>query len=228
MATLLTPMQFEINAQSNTDRFIDVKQDSWYYNPVTAIVDRGYAYGTSDITFSPEKNLTREEAVTMIIKVLLHDATILKKYTPTGEMFDDVPFGKWYTPYVELACVLGITAGVGEGKFGVGELVTREDFAVMVFKSLDPNLRIYYTDNLESKFIDYNQIDSYALEALKKLTGINQVSIGEASSVIQMKSVFAGYNNYLRPLNAITRAEAATVIYTAYIVDGLSGVTISA
>lgn len=49
--------------------FTDVSEDSWYYEYVDFVTDRGYFAGTSETTFSPDVTMTRAMFVTVLARL---------------------------------------------------------------------------------------------------------------------------------------------------------------
>ena len=92
-----------------------------------AAPSRGYMNGTSDTVFDPNGKVTRE----MFVKVLanLADAD-LSGYTASS--FKDVKADSWYGPAVEWAYENGLTSGMSEDSFGVGQYITREQLAAFL------------------------------------------------------------------------------------------------
>lgn len=75
--------------------------------------------------FDPSGSLTRAEFVTMVNKVYGYS-------TPAETGFTDVPETHWANSFVLAAKNAGYIAGVGDGLFGPDQLVTREQFCVML------------------------------------------------------------------------------------------------
>ena len=86
-----------------------------------------------DPCFSPEKNVTRGEFVTMLVKALdipAEEDLALVGYT------DDVP--QWLRPYLMAAVRSGFTAGLPEQQtFGADTPITGAEAAVMLQNALD-------------------------------------------------------------------------------------------
>ena len=218
--------------------FTDVDKDAWYYKYVNemyyqrVVNNHIYMTGTSETTFEPNRVLTREEAVTIVFRRALKSISIDEyDFEPTGEVFDDVPLGKWYTKYVEFAYALGMIEGIGDNKFGTGQPVTRQDFAVMIYNLLDSTAAIHLA-NYRSvyEFKDYDQIADYAREAMRDFCGINGWSIGQDAHDLGIDHpfypLFVGYNGYVYPTNPITRAQTACIL-TNFITDRIGGLLLS-
>ncbi|MDF2987721.1 MAG: copper amine oxidase family proteinputative S-layer protein [Eubacterium sp.] len=82
--------------------------------------------------FNPGKKISRAELVTIIVKALNIDMTNLPE-TPT---FSDVPKKHWAYAYVEAANRAGIVSGIGNGKFGINNMSTREQVTTILMSCL--------------------------------------------------------------------------------------------
>lgn len=219
VAMLMQLCVLPANAEKKT--FDDVPEDSWYYNAVSTLSGYAIIGGTGANKFSPNKYLTREEAVAMVLKMLGGSITIDEvSFEPTGKVFDDVSAGKWFTKDIEFACKSGMIAGIGDRKFGVGQPIKRQDLAVIIFKLCLDNLKINSDNEKVRAYNDYDQISGYALEAMTAMCGMKDGYVGE-TYIPNLYPMFYGYNNYLNPQKYITRAEAACALYSVKCVDQL-------
>ena len=108
--------------------FTDVDTTKWYHEGVDFMLTNGYMAGTGDgTTFSPNAALTRE----MLAQILYAKAG-KPEVTLTGR-FTDVDADRWYAKAVEWAAEKGYVAGYPDGRFGVGDAVTREQLAVILY-----------------------------------------------------------------------------------------------
>lgn len=83
--------------------------------------------------FSPEKNVTRGEFVSMLVKTL--EIPVEEDVTYTG-CTDEVP--QWLRPYLAAAVRSGLTAGLpARETFGAGEEITGGEAAAMIAAALD-------------------------------------------------------------------------------------------
>ncbi|MBQ2696773.1 MAG: substrate-binding domain-containing protein, partial [Clostridia bacterium] len=55
---------------SETDRFEDVLQNDWFYSVVMSAYECGIIKGDSETTFSPKRDVTREEITVMVVRAL--------------------------------------------------------------------------------------------------------------------------------------------------------------
>ena len=107
--------------------------------------------------------------------------------------FEDVKKDSWYYQNIARAYEAGLINGYDDG-FKPDENVSRQDMAVIIARSLE-----YKNVSLsgEMAFDDESFISDYAKESVSKL-GANGIITGD--------------NNAIRPLDSLTRAEAATII----------------
>ena len=140
--------------------FDDVQKDDWFYDAVVYAVAHGLMNGTGDGTFQPNIPLTRE-----MLAVILWNMT--DNPEPNGiAPFLDVTSDKYYAKAIAWANENGVMYGYGE-EFGVGEAVTREDFAAILYRYAA--FKGYDTTQggmAIREFIDFEQIADYAVEAL--------------------------------------------------------------
>ncbi len=175
-----------------TKKFSDVAENYWAYEPITSLATRGIINGVGEGSFAPEETVTREAFVKMLVEALA------LKGKGEGMTFSDVDTNAWYTDYVYIASSIGLVNGY-DGKFGIGEGLTREQMATMLYRAAEiANI------NLEAKndakdFSDNAEIGDYAVEAVKALS--------EAGIINGMD------NGTYAPKTVCNRAMAAKVIY---------------
>ena len=108
--------------------FADVPDDAWYADGVRYVYGRGLMIGTTADTFDPQLTTSRA----MVAAILWRSVgSPQASYTMD---FADVPLGQWYTEAVRWAARDGIVSGYGNGAFGPGDPITREQLAVMLYR----------------------------------------------------------------------------------------------
>lgn len=179
-------------------RFSDVPRGSWYEASVTELVNRGVLKGTTPTTFSPGGTLTRAEFATMLARTALTEQE-LAQYNYRGD-FSDVAQNRWYNKYINWAYEAGVIKGQGQGKFGPGRPVTRQDMAVMVMNFATATGQVLPARVASASFSDYGSISGYAASSVMKC---------------QRGGVINGYKDgTFRPKRTATRAEAAKLYAT--------------
>ena len=171
--------------------FTDMQGYEWADDAVTALASREIVSGRGDGCFSPGDDVTREEFVKLLVGALGF-------YDDAAEAsFSDVSSAAWYYRYVASAVKCGIAQGTGDGMFGVGETITRQDMATMVYHALER--RGAPPAEGAAGFADEAEISDYAhqpVTALAKSGIVNGVGDG----------MFA-------PKSPVNRASAAQMIY---------------
>lgn len=112
--------------------------------------------------------------------------------------FTDIS-GYWAADYVDFLYTAGITTGYADGSFRPGQNITRQQFAVMLFRYLKLDSGKY--EHVELPFADLDQIGDYALPAVKALYASGVIGGTERNGKL-----------YLNPDSSLTRAQAAAMI----------------
>ena len=102
--------------------FVDVRAKDYFYEPVLWAIEHDpvITSGIDETHFGPKVNCTREQIVTFLWK-----ACGAPEPQTTANPFTDVKLNKYYYKAVLWAVENGITSGVGDGLFGVGQSCTR-------------------------------------------------------------------------------------------------------
>lgn len=117
--------------------------------------------------------------------------------------FDDVPEGEWYTDAVLWAYQEGITSGYANGRFGVGDSITREQLALMLYRFADmKGYAVNYTDTVLDGYSDKTDISSWAIKGLKWAVTQGVISGKDYDGDVQAA-----------PQDTATRAECAVMMY---------------
>ncbi len=174
------------------DIFTDIGDVPWAKPAIVYLAEKGIVNGTSEKKFSPNDNIKREEIVKIVVNAFAKEAQA------SVISFNDVEFGEWYHPYITKAVGAGIAKGYSDVLFGVGDNVTRQDMAVMIYNAA---ISAGYTfTNTDTKvFEDDAEIADYAKDAVYKLKSEGIINGMDTEN-------FA-------PNEPATRAQAAKIIY---------------
>lgn len=178
--------------------FSDVRSNHWAYKEITEMASKGIIQGYSDKTFRPNNKVTRAE----FAKIMIAAADVDIK-GDVKQTFVDVPKKHWAFDYVEYAkpYLTGYKSG-SSYYYKPDQYAVREDIAVAMVRLLG-----------------YDRTQQADLDALKPFRDDEEISKNLRSYVaiaIQTK-LMQGSNNYFRPQDSITRAEAAYLLYHALI-----------
>lgn len=189
-----SPSTSKNNTSNNADTqtYIDVYSNMWYYDAVNFVTTNKIMQGTSTNQFSPDLSLTREMAVTILYRYAKEPVI------SSNANYTDVKNSDYFYNAVSWATQNEIVKGYGNNIFGTGHNLTREDFAVIMYRYAQ-FLNKETSSNIDlSKFTDSNKISSWAVDALKWAND-NDLIKGKTDTT-------------LAPKDAITRAETATII----------------
>lgn len=172
--------------------FADLKDAEWAREAVYALTDKAVISGYEDGDFKPNNYITREEFVKIIV------CAFKLNTAATGSGFDDVPPGHWAEAYISAASGSGIVGGIGSGRFGPEQNITRQDMAVIIYRALEVSGKARAFE-AGSSFADAEDIAEYAANAVNALKAYE---------------ITAGYTDgTFLPQNSATRAEASQLIY---------------
>lgn len=180
-----------INPGNINNSFNDLAGYDWAAGAIKELAAKGIVNGISDDRFEPDRNITREEFVKLIC--MAFDLGTGSKVLS----FEDVSENDWFAPYICRAVELGIIEGISDTEFGTGISITREDMAVMIYRSME-KIGIELMDEGQG-FVDENDIAEYAKHPIRMLSGNNIINgVGD--------DMFA-------PKKNAGRAEAAVIIH---------------
>ena len=172
--------------------FNDIEGVSWAKEAIEALYNKNVISGYGNGFFAPERSVTREQFVKMLVGALGLDTN-----TESSVSFSDVPEDEWFTPYINAAAALGIVSGKDDGSFGVGESITRQDMAVMCTRALNAVGKTLGEGS--SSFNDGDKISDYAKSAVGSMAAAGYLTGDE--------------NGSFNPTDTATRAQTAVVLY---------------
>lgn len=178
--------------ETNTEKtmFDDINGVAWAKKEIEYLAKKGILNGKSNRQFNPNDNITREEFVTIIVRAFGFKANGAVEYS-------DVPSDAWYYESVNAAYENGIASGF-DGKFGTGEKITRQDMAVMLYRTAS-KLNIELGAKSEREISDKSNVSGYAYEAVDAMYKAEIINgMGEGR---------------FEPQSNATRAQAAKLIY---------------
>ena len=172
----------------------DVKKGQWYYDAVHYVSFYGFMSGYKNGKFGPADNLQRQDFVVALARIANADLT---PYANSTGGLKDVVKGAYYAPAVAWAVDQGIITGYQNGKFGVGDTVTREQVATIFYRYIgSPEVEGVMTTL--SSYPDFRRISSFA-----------QIPMAWA---IQNNVISGMQNGSLSPTTGASRAQIATII----------------
>lgn len=207
--------------------FPDVKENDWFYDAVTycsACYITGYKTGK----FGPADNLQRQDFAVMMVRFnwldewedeaeSYNDQELIAAKWEDFVKFPDVPWNQYYTGAVNYCLYWGIITGYQNGKFGVGDKITREQAVTMLFRNAFSDRENYATP--EEEFWAYEEIAEEDREAAintvlsdfpdaAKVSGFARTAMAWAIAY----GIITGKQGNIAPQANITRAEVATIL----------------
>jgi|GEM_PF-2396005 len=184
----------EIVDDTTPINFPDVPSNAWYYDAVQYCAQRGFITGYKNGKFGPGDNLQRQDFVVILARIADAD---LAFYTYCN--LKDVDMKAYYGPAVAWAqdndIVNGYTSGAKAGKFGVGDNITREQVATILYRFMGAPAA--GSGNIMNSFPDRSKVSDFADEAM--IWAVNN-------------GIISGKNGKLAPQDNASRAEIATMI----------------
>jgi len=180
------------SAETVNAYFNDIDGVDWATEAILALADKGIINGKSEGNFAPDDFVTREEFAKILVGAMGYSN---EKYQ--GNEFSDVKDNDWFKDYVNIAYSKNLIKGVGDGRFGSGQMISRQDMSVMIYNALKAKGVDVAAGGVG--FEDKNVMADYALDAigtLYKMGVINGVSA-----------------THFDPLGSATRAQAAKMVY---------------
>ncbi|MBE5040882.1 S-layer homology domain-containing protein [Ructibacterium gallinarum] len=176
-------------------KFLDISDFEWAKKEIEYLAYNNIMTGDGNGMFRPNEAITREEFVKILVS-----AFSLKAQNKEVS-FLDVNHDAWYYESLAIATNKNIINGITEEYFGVGEEITRQDAAVILYRLIENEgyVLTYMRENIQ--FDDNNNISQYALFAVDSLYRAGIVNGVD--------------NNKFMPNGFMNRAEAAKMLYGA-------------
>ncbi len=187
--------------KDHVTRFTDVHEYDWFYSSVMFVGQNGImnGYDTGKGLFGVADSLQRQDA-----------AGLLYNYLGNGETasahcgLSDVPESAYYTNAVNWCVENDIFHGYPDGRFGVGDNITRQDFLCVIYNWAHKEGDVV-DESIFYARPDYASTGSYAVDAVKWC-----LSKGVVSGSLQ-----ADGTRWILPTSNVSRSEVAGIISNA-------------
>lgn len=183
-----------------TELYPDVPIDFWAYEPIRFLTAIKALSGYEDGNFQPDGMVTRAEFIKIMLtslKIPLEEASAEQE---DGEKpFADIIQEDWFYPYMVSAHKNGILMGDLDGRCFPERRITRQEMAVIIYRSVVNQNKTFDKSNDIKEFTDSSLIDEWAFPSVIKL---------------QLAGILSGAENgRFNPTDNATRAEAAKAVY---------------
>ena len=177
--------------------FVDVSEDSWYWDAVNYVYRNSFMNGTSSTTFDPDGAMTRG----MVVTVLYRMDGAQPVTDEERACFDDIA-DSYYTDAVAWAYSNGIVNGVSETSFAPNNIITRQEAITIFYRyCVDYNLmRVDSVAGLEG-FLDHGQVADFAVDAFSWAVAVGLVNGSATDDGVA-----------LDPVSDLNRAQAAALL----------------
>ncbi|RXT03730.1 S41 family peptidase [Ammoniphilus sp. CFH 90114] len=169
--------------------FSDIHQ-SYAKQTIEELVAKGIIKGQSNEQFNPAGTITRQDFSIILAKSLGLETSNL----PNKPTFSDLPPEHYAYSWVEAAVQAELISGVGEGRFGVGDNLTREQMATFFVRALGVDAT---GKGASLSFSDADQISSWAKDSV--------------AAAIELKLMQVALDNQFHPQGNTQREQVALV-----------------
>lgn len=183
----------KIEAMPEPLPFTDVAETAWYADAVRYVYEHDLMNGTDTDRFSPGSTTSRSMIATILWRMA---GSPVVNYAMD---FSDVTQGQWYSEAIRWAASEGIVGGYGNGAFGTNDPITREQFAVMLYRFAQQqgyDVSVGENTNILS-YADAFDVAEYAIPAVQWACGAGIIN---------------GSGANLNPQGDATRAQAAAML----------------
>lgn len=157
-----------VEPEEKTD-FSDLPESHWAYEAVSYLVEKRVVTGVDSEHFEPERPVTRAE----FAKLLVCTFDLIPS-SADAPRFIDVAEKDWYYQYVRTLSALGLIQGMGDGSFGAGREISRQDMAVIMYRLLEAE--DFHFSGEAAVPADGTELSDYAVEAVGRLLAEGVVS----------------------------------------------------
>ncbi|NCB43471.1 MAG: hypothetical protein EOM59_12760 [Clostridia bacterium] len=169
----------------------------WAKASINNMGSRMVVSGVSEGIYEPDRNMTRAEFATIIVKAL---GLVPGEGT---KVFNDVRNSDWFCGYVKTAAEYSVIAGYNNGNFGPQDLITREQAMTMIARAmvitrLESDLQPENISKVLANYTDNGSISGYAINSIAECVKVGVVSGRTKTSIA--------------PKERITRAEVAVIV----------------
>ena len=187
--------------------FPDTSSSGWYNDAVTYAVGAGIMSGYKNGKFGTSDSIQRQDFLVMLARL---DGVDLNVYGAKKSAFPDVPEGSYFEAAVNWGSEKGLVTGYQNGKFGVGDKVTREQLVTFLYRYAKyKGYDFSHTDDrqtiVSAQYNDFKKVSGFATDPI--LWAIE-------------KGVISGKTNTtIVPQGNAQRCEVAKIMYNIFLND---------
>lgn len=166
----------------------------WAEDIVHDLAARGILTGYDDGNFQPDIGVTRQEIAVIMTRALELEEKAAEYADKDSGFADDEDIADWGRGAINLMVEMGIYTGYGDNEFKPNKTILRQEIVAVVMR-----YAAMTEEGLTTAYDDNHEIHGYAEEFIAHASELGIVN---------------GYpDGTFKPLNNVTRAEAAKIIY---------------
>ena len=195
----LTGAAADITAQ----QYPDVFDSYWASSDINRLTEQCVLEGYPDGFFKPNRRVSRAEMATMVVKGYNIDATS----NATSLTFKDVPSNHWAHDYISKGVAEDMIAGKTADIFAPNDDITRTEALIIMSKGINCPMDETKAEEILSKYKDGGKVPCWAKEHVAKAI--------ENGALKNERN-----QDYIRPNDKTTRAEASAMLQNMRIAGG--------
>ena len=186
--------------------FPDTYAGDWYNDSVTYVVGAGIMSGYQNGKFGTSDSIQRQDFLVMLAR---YEGVDLEEYSYKSR-FSDVARNSYYEAAVNWGVEKGITTGYDNGKFGVGDKMTREQLVTFLYryakyKGVDVSYTATQKIVVNRQYTDFKNVSPFSQDAI--IWAVSNGVIGGKTPTTVV------------PQGNAQRCEVAKIMYNIYLKD---------
>ena len=194
-----------------TKLFPDTTSGAWYDDAVNYALGSGIMSGYKNGKFGTSDSIQRQDFIVMLARYAGADLTAYENVVCT---LTDVRDGEYYEAAVNWALAEGITTGYDNGKFGVGDKMTREQIVTFLYRyaqliGVDVTVEDGAAATFAAQYADFGKVSSFSKDAIVwalengVISGKNPTTIAPQGNAQRCEVAQIMYNIFLNEIFAI-------------------------
>ncbi len=190
-------------ADITSQQYPDVFDSYWASSDINRLTEQCVLEGYPDGLFKPNRRVSRAEMATMVVKGYNLDVTS----GSDNLTFKDVPSNHWAKSYISKGVAEDMIAGKGNNLFKPNEDISRTEALTIMSKGINCPMDCAKADEILSRYKDGAKVPNWAKEHVAK--AIDNGALKNERN-----------QDYIRPNDKTTRAEASSMLQGMRIAGG--------
>lgn len=195
-------------ADITSQQYPDVYDSYWAASDINRLTEQSVLEGYPDGLFKPNRKVSRAEMAAMVVKGYNLDSTS----NATALTFKDVPRNHWAHDYISIGVSENMIAGKSCDKFHPNESITRTEALTIMAKGINCPMDECKANEILSQYKDGAKVPAWARENVAK--AIDNGALKNERN-----------QDFIRPNDATTRAEASSMLQGMRIAGGYDNVS---